>query len=101
VWEGSEDGCVTGGGANEGSFLPRSFHGSIFMAAEASTSKNSKFNKPVSHRKLNRFKLLFITVAQKLNQGEFRKPGCILIFGALFWLLFWANKKVTKEIILY
>jgi len=37
-----------------------------------------------------------ITVAQNLNQGVNRKPGCILVFGVLFGY-FLDKQKVTKK----
>ncbi len=40
--------------------------------------------------------LHFTTVAVKIHQGKFRKPGCILVFGVLFGY-FLDKQKVTKK----
>jgi len=36
------------------------------------------------------------TVARKSNQGAIRKR-VVIVFGVLFWLLFWTSKKVTNN----
>ena len=49
-----------------------------------------------AHKQLMKAQLQFTTVAEKFNQGEFRKPGCILVFGVLFGY-FLDKQKVTEE----
>lgn len=48
-----------------------------------------------AHGQLMKVQLQFTTVVPKLNQGEFRKPGCILVFGVLF--AYFLDKQKVKE----
>lgn len=54
------------------------------------------FRRDDAHKKLMRIQLQFTTVAEKFNQGEVRKPGCILVFGVLFGY-FLDKQKVTEK----
>ena len=49
-----------------------------------------------AHMKLMKAQLQFTTVAQRFNQGEFRKPCCISVFGVFFGY-FLDKQKVTEE----
>jgi len=53
-------------------------------------------HQPAAHRMIVQLQMLFTTVEQMLNQGAIRKPGCILVFGALFGY-FLGKQKVTEN----
>jgi hypothetical protein len=65
------------------------------------------FSSDDAHKQWMKAQLQFTTVAEKFNQGEYRKPGCILVFG-VFFVSFWTtcpdersifgSKKNKKEI---